>query len=279
MNSETSVSTVSAMYDQFSGSLMDMLGGSIHVGYWDERGDELDIEAATNLLTTKVADRLGIKGPEKRALDVGCGTGKPAIQISSDYGLHVTGITISKKQVEVAQEKVQSGVQPADVDIQLADAMDLPFPDNSFDGAWAIESLCHMHDRRKALEDIFRVLCPGARLVIADMLLDVESGPPEGPDVELLGRICEIFQLAGSMPTADDYRNLLQEAGFEVLDITNVRENVWRTSEILATRLRQLEEPHDDETAHQLRAVAAELSRVKDLPQSAYALITAVRGA
>ncbi|KAL4963666.1 S-adenosyl-L-methionine-dependent methyltransferase [Aspergillus stella-maris] len=277
MTAQTTVSGVSAMYDQLSSGLMDSLGGAIHVGYWDEGCDNLDIEAASDLMTTKVGDRLAITGSNMRILDIGCGTGQPAVQISANYNVNVTGITISKEQVDIARGRVQSTIPPAKVDIHLANAMDLPFDDGSFHGAWAIESLCHMHDRRKALAHIARVLRPGSRLVIADMLLDVESG---SPDAEIVGRICGIFQVSGGMLTAADYRELLQEAGFDVLDLTNIRKNVLPSSEIMVNRLEQLPETlQDDEAGRQLRAMAAELRRVNDCPQVAYALVTAVRRA
>ncbi|KAL4793722.1 S-adenosyl-L-methionine-dependent methyltransferase [Aspergillus venezuelensis] len=276
MDTQTTLSGVSAMYDQLSGILMDSLGGSLHMGYWDEGNDDLDIEAASKLMTTKVGERLAITGSDMRVLDIGCGTGKPAVQISADYNVHVTGITISKEQVKIARERVQNTTPPAKVDIHLANAMDLPFDDSSFDGAWAIESLCHMHDRRKALAHIARVLRPGSRLVIADMLLDVEAGSPEA---EIVGRICRIFQVSGGMLTAEDYRELLQEAGFDVLDLANIRKNTTQSAGIMAQRLEQLEIFHDDEAGRHLRAMVAELRRANECPQVAYVLITAVRRA
>jgi sterol 24-C-methyltransferase len=39
--------------------------------------------------------------------------------------------------------------------------MQLPFPDASFDGVYAIEATCHAPDRTKVFAEIFRVLKPG----------------------------------------------------------------------------------------------------------------------
>jgi MPBQ/MSBQ methyltransferase len=98
-------------------------------------------------------------------LDVGCGIGGSCRILARDYGFVVTGITISPQQVKRAQE-----LTPPDlpVQFQVADALDLPFPDASFDVVWSIEAGPHMPDKARYAQEMLRVLKPGGILVVAD---------------------------------------------------------------------------------------------------------------
>ncbi|KAJ5634335.1 methyltransferase domain-containing protein [Penicillium herquei] len=274
MDSQHSSATVAALYDQLSGALMTILGGSIHFGYWDNAADERGIEAATDRMTTLVADRLAITSPKQRILDVGCGTGKPAMQIALTHNCHVTGITNSNRQVEIAQSQVPNSTEPGKLYFQLEDAEDLKFPDGSFDGAVAIESLIHMGDKRAAIAQIARVLRPGSRFVIADVFID--DGPIEDSDAQVLAGLCQLFQVR-TIPTAGDFRELLQQTGLEIIEFTDVRQNVQRNFQTIASGLSQIEIPQNNEMGEQVQAMIKGLSKMGDLKQFGYAIITAVR--
>ncbi len=103
--------------------------------------------------------------PGTTVLDVGCGIGGSARLLARDYGFVVTGITISPAQVQRAQE-----LTPPDlpVQFQVADALQLPFPDASFDVVWSIEAGPHMPDKMQYAREMLRVLKPGGILVVAD---------------------------------------------------------------------------------------------------------------
>lgn len=76
-------------------------------------------------------------------------------------GLPVTGVTINKYQVGRGNElNAQAGLETLCRSVQ-GDFMQLPFPDASFDGVYAIEATCHAPDRTKVFAEIFRVLKPG----------------------------------------------------------------------------------------------------------------------
>lgn len=78
----------------------------------------------------------------------------------------VTGITLSKNQVSRATElATASGIN--NVKFNVMDALNMSFPDNSFDVVWACESGEHMPDKKKYIEEMTRVLKPGGRIVIA----------------------------------------------------------------------------------------------------------------
>jgi len=53
-------------------------------------------------------------------------------------------------------------------EVVVADAHSLPFPSESFDGAWADRTFQHLADPLAALRELVRVVRPGGRIVIAD---------------------------------------------------------------------------------------------------------------
>ncbi|KAL4800702.1 S-adenosyl-L-methionine-dependent methyltransferase [Aspergillus venezuelensis] len=124
------------------------MGGATHFGLWEGDVDDADIETAADRMTATIGSNLDISGPEKRIIDVGCDTGKPAVQISSSQNVHVTGISISSHKIELARAlaaaKAKDTSSRPQATFQCADAMSLAFADGSFDGAYATES--HLAD-------------------------------------------------------------------------------------------------------------------------------------
>jgi len=110
-----------------------------------------------------------ITDPEKaKILDVGCGIGGSVRHMAKRWPktAHVTGITISKAQVERAVSLTSAqGIENA-VFLEC-DALNMEFPDASFDIVWAVESEMHMPDKDYFIREMARVLKPGGMLVIA----------------------------------------------------------------------------------------------------------------
>ena len=78
-----------------------------------------------------------------RILDVGCGVGGPALTIAAHTGAHVTGVDLVSGRVAIAMERASDPT-----DFVVGDMLDLPFDDNSFDGAYSFEAICHVPTRR-----------------------------------------------------------------------------------------------------------------------------------
>jgi len=107
--------------------------------------------AAPERLTAMMIDKIAV-GPGHRVLDVGCGTGQPALELARATGADVVGITVSGEQVAAATELSRTSGLSDRMSFRLTDVMELPFETGSFDAAWLFESLPHIHDRRRALE-------------------------------------------------------------------------------------------------------------------------------
>jgi len=99
--------------------------------------------------------RNAVKGC-RRVLDIGCGTGHPALYIAEDVG-SVVGIDRSKRMIEIARRRLSR--RGADnVVFEVGDAENLRFPGRAFDAVVLCGSLATLSDKKKALKEAKRVL-------------------------------------------------------------------------------------------------------------------------
>ncbi|MFD5463357.1 SAM-dependent methyltransferase [Kitasatospora sp. NPDC127059] len=211
---------IGTYYDVLTPLLEHLWGGNLHIGLWSEpatdepaEDDTAAVTAAGDRLTDLLLSELPLH-PGHRFLDVGCGTGHPARRLARTTGAHVTGITISTTQVQLANSRTETAGLSHLARFQYADATDLPFPDRSFDGAWAIESLLHIPDTRRALTELRRVLAPGSPLLISDMIL--RAPDPERHD-------------HSSLTPLTTLRTHLEDSGFQIEKITDLDEHLHRS--------------------------------------------------
>ncbi|GAA2258521.1 27-O-demethylrifamycin SV methyltransferase [Streptomyces amakusaensis] len=245
--------------------------GNIHVGYWDSPADDRSLDRATDRLTDLVAERLAAV-PGRRLLDVGCGTGRPALRIARATGARVSGISVSEEDVELARTRADATELADRVDFRYADACELPFETASFDGAWAIESMMHISDRTAALTEIARTLRPGSPLVITDVLL---RSPVTGDAADLVRRTCRAFK-SPSLPEPAELRAALDRAGLEVVEFNDIGEHVRRTYQAFADAFDGVA-PSADDPHHEFFSFTRSLPRFGALPQIGYAFLIARR--
>jgi tocopherol O-methyltransferase len=138
---------------------------ALHYGYWEE-GIKTHSQALLNKnrIMCQIA---GIK-PEDHVLDAGCGIGGSSIWLAKNIGCRATGITVSAQQVEHAKRNAQRHGVADKVDFQVSDFCTTPFPDETFDVVWAIESSCYATDKRDFFREAYRVLKKGGTLIACD---------------------------------------------------------------------------------------------------------------
>lgn len=136
----------------------------------------------------QLLDRLG---PERAssAIDVGCGYGADVIELAKRLrpGGRAVGVDLSEAMIIEARRRT-AGIG-ADVSFQVADALALPFEDNTFDLARTETMLQHLADPARAVTEMARVTRPGGR--VGALELDQETMFLDHPDIELLDTLRE----------------------------------------------------------------------------------------
>lgn len=138
-------------------------------------------------------------------LDVGCGPGND-MEVFVEHGLDVTGIDLSERLLRLATGNVPRS------SFMLMDMRSPAVKDGSFDGLWVCSSFIHVprRDSRATMREFARVLKPDGL-----MFINVMEGEREGIVKSRLYLDKERFFTDYSV---DDFKKLIEEAGFEIVD-------------------------------------------------------------
>ncbi len=139
-----------------------------------------EVEIMMALPETVIASYCGVGNPftlgaiseGEMILDIGCGSGVDTIFAAKMTGFtgKVVGIDLMTEMLQRAKENL-SLAKLDNVTYEEASAERLPFPDKNFDVVISNGALNLVLDKAKALSEVFRVLKPGGRLMIADQIL------------------------------------------------------------------------------------------------------------
>lgn len=157
---------IEQFYDASSELWERIWGEHMHHGYYGRDGKykinrrQAQIDLIEELLNWSKIDRA------EKIVDVGCGIGGSSLYLAEKYQAKVQGITLSPQQAKRATERAKEANLAERVSFQVADALEMPFADNSFDLVWSLESGEHMPDKTKFLQECYRVLQPGGKLVM-----------------------------------------------------------------------------------------------------------------
>jgi SAM-dependent methyltransferase len=148
-------------------------------------------------------------------LDVGTGTGVIALQLA-DLGYAVRGVDLSEKMLSHARRKMsESG---ADVHFEIGNAMEPPGAPESVDVVFSRHVIHMLTNPARALENWFRLLRPGGRVVIIDGLWGQDPEDRIDDDVQAS------LPLRGSDATVDDVRRLVEDAAFVDATVSDLAE-------------------------------------------------------
>ncbi|MDF2530092.1 MAG: Tocopherol O-methyltransferase [Gammaproteobacteria bacterium] len=205
-------SKIAKFWDQISFGWRNIWGPHIHHGFY-EQGSMLSPLQAQEKLIDKLAEYAELK-PNARLLDVGCGMGGSSLYLEKHYSISSTGISLSQKQVDIATE--QARLQQAEkARFKVEDALAMTsFHKDSFDIVWSLESCEQFFDKSLFIQEAYRVLKPGGRLMLATWCSDKPTYC--GHEAKQYEKLCKAFDLP-YMPTIEHYKNLLNQYGFKLL--------------------------------------------------------------
>jgi ubiquinone/menaquinone biosynthesis C-methylase UbiE len=161
--------------------------------------------------TVHLADRLGF-APGAHLLDIGCGIGGASRYFAAERGCHVTGIDLTEAYCEAARRLAASTGLAGRTAYRQASALDLPFDDGAFDGAYMLHVGMNIADKPRLFREVRRVLRPGACFGIYDVLQGA-GGAPYFPVPWATGPATSF------LVTADGLQALLRDAGFEIVAV------------------------------------------------------------
>ncbi|MCJ1678932.1 cyclopropane-fatty-acyl-phospholipid synthase family protein [Streptomyces sp. APSN-46.1] len=198
--------------------------------YWSPGGT---LEDAQRDKLDLVCRKLNLR-PGARLLDVGCGWGSMALHAAREYGVRVTGITLSREQAVYARKRVAEEGLADLVEIRVQDYRDVK--DGPYDAISSIGMAEHVgaaryRDYARTLHALLR---PGGRLLNHQI-----ARPPE-PD-EAAYHVDEFIDAYvfpdGELSPLGSTVGELERAGFEVRDVEALREHYALTLRAWVARL------------------------------------------
>jgi demethylmenaquinone methyltransferase / 2-methoxy-6-polyprenyl-1,4-benzoquinol methylase len=108
--------------------------------------------------------------PTGRLLDLATGTGDVAIGVARHHPrIQVIGLDFVNPMLSAAAVKIDFEGLSKCIHLIQGDAMNLPFPEESFDAVTVAFGIRNMPDRQKVLEEMIRVLVPGGKVYLLEL--------------------------------------------------------------------------------------------------------------
>jgi cyclopropane fatty-acyl-phospholipid synthase-like methyltransferase len=176
----------------------------------------------TENLVKYMGEKVSIQ-PGEKVLDAGCGVGGSLFWLAANLGIQGVGLNYMHMQCALAAGfGVKRGLQEK-VHFCNGDFMHPPFAPESFDVVWAIESSDHAPDKKQWAENMFKLLKPGGRLIVADgFKAEREFSPKEEKMYQKFLRGWAVPHLA----ERNEFMGYMEQAGFEKVACEDITPDV-----------------------------------------------------
>lgn len=220
MSSRQPETVVAATRDYYDGAAdilyREIWGENIHMGRF--AAPDEDLPTAMARTNRDMAARVGLV-PDHYILDVGCGYGGTARYLAAEYACRVLATNISWKELEHGRQLTHETGLDHRVHFDWADFHDLQYAAGTFDFYWSQEAFLHAADKQRVLEEAYRVLKPGGRMVLSELV--VRGGTPENERRRIYDRVG-----APEMWDQPDYEAALDGTGFRLVTSEDWSEHV-----------------------------------------------------
>jgi SAM-dependent methyltransferase len=218
---------VTQVYDLLSTRAPTERGLWLNLGYWREAQT---LDEACTAMAELLAQRSGMQTTD-RVLDVGFGFADQDIHWARHQRPQsIIGLNITASQIAVARARVADLGLSDRIDLREGSATAMPVPDASVDVVTALECAFHFRTRERFFAEAHRVLRPGGRLVLADIL-------PLSPATRWTERLKQRASWAlvankfrippENRYPRDDYPVRLAASGFTGVAVESIRDQVF----------------------------------------------------
>lgn len=180
---------------------------------------------STLLKMNEVVAKIADVRPTDLVLDAGCGIGGSMFYLAGNIGCNCIGITLSNQQVDKGNHLAAVKGLSHKVVLREMSYMQTDFPNNTFDVVWGLESICYAPNKEQFINEAFRVLKPGGRLVIADGMVQ-HFDYNEHPIIENWLDGWRVNYLE----SPERLVNFFKQAGFEDVNHTDISANIKHSS-------------------------------------------------
>jgi sterol 24-C-methyltransferase len=199
-----------------------LLGGTRHFGYYEEGTLwPFPLSSALRRMEERLYQTLGLE-TNALVLDAGAGNGDVAIYMARK-GLRIKAIDLVDMHVQLGKTNVQRNHLDDQIEVLQGDYERLDFENNSFDGAYTMETLVHANDPDQAMREFYRVVKPGGVVTHVAYEHDMDS---DSPGRSALSRINAYTH----MPAFEQFplgtiRKSLDDVGFREIEVQDLTAN------------------------------------------------------
>jgi ubiquinone/menaquinone biosynthesis C-methylase UbiE len=167
--------------------------------------------------------------PGLSVLDVGGGIGGPARVLAAEFDCRVTVLDLTEEYCRTGEMLTARTGLSDKVTFKVGNALEMPFPDASFDVVWTQHSSMNISDKERLYAEAHRVLRPGGRLAIHEII----AGPEQPINFPVPWAASQEISF---LRPADEMRTLIAGAGFREIawiDVTQLSQ-VWSKQRMAA---------------------------------------------
>jgi cyclopropane-fatty-acyl-phospholipid synthase len=185
---------------------------------------DVGLEAAQAAKYELICRKLGLE-PGMRLLDVGCGWGGMAMHAAQHHGVRAVGVTVSRRQAELAEKRVAEAGLSDKVEIRLQDYRDVH--DGPYDAISSIGMFEHvgLSQLETYFDGLFALLTPAGRLLNHGIS---RPAAPKGRTRSRFKRMSFIDRYVfpdGELHEVGSVVSAIQRRGFEVRHVESLREH------------------------------------------------------
>jgi len=194
-------------------------GEDIHVGLY--KSDDEPILDASRRTVERMHELLPPLNESSKVIDLGAGYGGAARYLVKETGCHVTCLNLSETQNQRDREINESMGLSDKITVLDGSFENVPAGDGEFDVVWSEDSFLHSGDRKRVLEEAYRVLKPGGSLIFTDPMQKEDAPASE------LRPVYDRIHL-DSLASFEYYKKTCEEIGFKAEAIEDISHQLTR---------------------------------------------------